>query len=259
VVNNFGTVNTALASTPLFRYADGSVTTNLVTEFTLYKRPSRAFGAWTTFSPATTADNTAGNNHCSFAGINDFSVLFPVHNTVLLENQFLSFGAQATAEQAVRLSWKIDEEKDNQFFAIQHSVDGVHWETIGQVISINAPTTYSFLDQQPSNGQNYYRLKVIAINNQVRYSKIKVVQFLQDVRYLVYPNPNQGIFNIDFQGLTGERYGVEIYDAVGRKVYEQQLNGNKNTLNLQKQAAGMYTLKIQVGAQHYYTKILISF
>jgi hypothetical protein len=258
VVNNFGAVNTALASTPLFRYADGSVTTNLVTEFTLHKRPSRAFGAWTTFSPATTADNTAGNNHCSFAGINDFSVLFPVQNTVLLENQFLSFDAQATAEQAVRLSWKIDEEKDNQFFAIQHSLDGVNWETIGQVISINAPTTYSFLDQQPANGQNYYRLKVIAINNQVRYSKIKVVQFLLDVRYLVYPNPNQGTFNIDFQGLVGERYGVEIYDAVGRKVYEQQLNGNKNTLNLQKQATGMYTLKIQVGAQNYYTKVVIS-
>jgi predicted RNA binding protein with dsRBD fold (UPF0201 family) len=74
----------------------------------------------------------------------------------------------------------------------------------------------------------------------------------------VYPNPNQGIFNIDFQGLTGERYGVEIYDAVGRKVYEQQLNGNKNTLNLQKQAAGMYTLKIQIGAQNYYTKVVLS-
>jgi PKD repeat protein len=258
VVNNFGTVNTALASTPFFRYADGSVGTNIVTEFTLYKRASRDFGAWTTFSPAATVDNTAGNNHCSFAGINDFSVLFPVNNTVLLDNQFLRFEAVATSEQAVLLSWEIEAEKDNQFFAIQHSVDGLNWKTIGQVRSINTPTLYSFLNQEPVNGQNYYRLKIIDLNNQSSYSVLKVVEFSQNMGYSVYPNPNPGLFNIDFQGLSGQRYSLEIYDAVGRKVYEQQLNSSKNTLNLRRQAAGMYTLKIQVGAQNYYTKIIIS-
>ena len=83
-----------------------------------------------------------------------------------------------------------------------------------------------------------------------------MIEFLQDIGYWVYPNPNKGVFSIDFQGLSGKTYAVEIYDAVGRKVHEQQLNGDKNTLNLQEQAAGMYTLKIQVGAQNYYTKVM---
>ncbi len=258
VVNNFGSVNTALAAIPLFRYADGNVTTNLLTEFTLYKRPSRAFGAWPqTFSPATTADNTAGNNHCSFAGINDFSILFPVNNTVLLNNKFLHFEVQPTSNQEVLLSWEIESEKDNRFFDIQRSSDGVHWEKIGSLISLNQPTSYRFLDKNPMNGQNYYRLEITDINDFVSYSNVRTVEFIQDIGYWVYPNPNQGIFNIDFRGLEGAYYTVEVFDAVGRKVHEQTLNHNKTTLNLQQYAAGMYTLKIQVGTQHYYTKIIM--
>ena len=68
---------------------------------------------------------------------------------------------------------------------------------------------------------------------------------------------NQGIFNLDFKGLREQYYTVEVFDAVGKKVYEEALNSNRNTLNLQEQTAGMYTLKIQIGTQHYYTKVII--
>lgn len=81
---------------------------------------------------------------------------------------------------------------------------------------------------------------------------------MQQIGYAVYPNPNQGIFNLDFQGLVGQGYRVKVYNAVGKVVYEQQLNSNKNILNLKGKAAGMYTLQIQVGAQNYYTKVIIS-
>ncbi|MBL4648743.1 MAG: T9SS type A sorting domain-containing protein [Aureispira sp.] len=179
------------------------------------------------------------------------------YEIIILDNQFLQFEAQPTSNQSVLLSWEIEAEKDNQFFDIQRSSDGINWELMGQVISTNRPKIYNFKDQNPMNRQNYYRLKITGINNEISYSKVSTINFLQDIGYWVYPNPNQGVFNIDFKGLTEQYYIVEVFDAVGRKVHKEQLSTNKNTLNLQEQATGIYTLKIQVGSQSYYTKTII--
>jgi hypothetical protein len=175
----------------------------------------------------------------------------------LLSNEFLQFEIEPTSDQSILLFWEIEVEKDNQFFDVQRSFDGVNWEIVGQVISTNRPGVYNFKDKNPMSGQNYYRLKITDINNEVSYSKISTINFLQGVGYWVYPNPNQGIFNLDFKGLREQYYTVEVFDAVGRKVHEEALNSNRNTLNLQEQTTGIYTLKIQIGAQYYYTKVII--
>ena len=51
---------------------------------------------------------------------------------------------------------------------------------------------------------------------------------------------------------------IEIYDAVGRKVLQKTLRGNKNSLDISRQAAGMYTLKIKIGNEVHYTKIVVT-
>jgi hypothetical protein len=179
------------------------------------------------------------------------------YEIIMLDNQFLQFGADLTSDQSVLLSWEIEEEKDNQFFDVQRSFDGVNWEVIGTITSANTPNIYTFKDINPMGGQNYYRLKITDINNELSYSNISTIYYSQDLGYSVYPNPNQGVFNIDFKEIKGASYTVEVFDAVGRVVHKEALNRHKNTLNLQEQVAGIYTLKIQVGAQYYYTKTII--
>lgn len=179
------------------------------------------------------------------------------YENTLLDNQFLQFGAECTADQSVWLTWEIEEEKDNQFFEVERSLDGMNWEIIGNIISSNTAEVYKFKDQNPLNGQNYYRLKITDIHNEVSYSNISTISLSQDIGYWVYPNPNQGIFNVDFKGLNESYYLVEVFDALGRVVYKEELSSNKNTLNLQEQAKGVYTLRIQVGVQYYYRKVVI--
>ena len=40
------------------------------------------------------------------------------------------------------------------------------------------------------------------------------------------PNPNNGVFKIIIQNLKEEDYGIEIYNTLGKKVYQRQLNSN---------------------------------
>lgn len=179
------------------------------------------------------------------------------YEVIILDNQALQFVTAPTPDQAILLSWEIEAEKDNHTFDVERSSNAINWETIGQVISKNKPNVYQFKDQNPMNGQGYYRLKITDINNEIAYSKISTINFLQDMGYWIYPNPSQGVLNIDFKGLTEEYYAVEVFDGLGRKVHEEELSSSRNTLNFEPKAVGAYILKIQIGSESYYTKVMI--
>ncbi len=258
IVNNFGTLNSGLNATPLFRYADGSVLTTITSQVTLHKRPSRDIGVWPqAFNPAASVDNTAGNNHCSFSGINSFSILVPVNNTILLGNQINRFDAVPTQDGEVQLSWEIDNEQNNTGFDIERSNDGINWENIGYVTSINSPVVYTYNDAEPISGQNYYRIKITDNNNQIGYSQIQVVEFFREAGFWVYPNPNRGVFTIEFDAASKD-YSVEVFDVVGRSVLNEILAGNKNNVDISRQASGVYTLKLKVDGQTLYSRIVVS-
>ena len=58
---------------------------------------------------------------------------------------------------------------------------------------------------------------------------------------LVYPNPTDGIVKIETENL---RY-VSVFNAVGQKVYEEQVNGNELEINLGSQEAGVYLIRLE--------------
>jgi PKD repeat protein len=76
----------------------------------------------------------------------------------------------------------------------------------------------------------------------------------------IYPNPNSGQFNINFNTKL-ENAQIEIYDQLGKQVY---LNSNQNiekgnsySINLKNYPAGIYLLKVSSSALQYEEKIII--
>lgn len=61
----------------------------------------------------------------------------------------------------------------------------------------------------------------------------------------LYPNPNNGSFSLLLDKLKGESEPVEvqIINMYGQVVYEKQVTGTKEQINLDNAAAGMYILK----------------
>ncbi|HXB13006.1 MAG TPA: T9SS type A sorting domain-containing protein, partial [Bacteroidia bacterium] len=62
---------------------------------------------------------------------------------------------------------------------------------------------------------------------------------------LVYPNPNNGRFTIELEGIS-ERSTVEIYNVLGEKVYSCTLNMQQSahSINISGQAQGMYLYRV---------------
>ena len=65
---------------------------------------------------------------------------------------------------------------------------------------------------------------------------------------MIFPNPSEGLFNIDFNGQLVNSAMIRVYDLSGRMVYETILiNGANVLIDISNKAKGTYFLEVQVG------------
>jgi len=104
-----------------------------------------------------------------------------------------AFEGSITKNETV-LEWSTAQEYNTQLFEIEHSIDGLHFNSIG-IVNANgnsdSPSKYDFTHRsyQPTN---YYRLKIIDRNGAFEFSEtILIIQANTDVQALnIYPNPS---------------------------------------------------------------------
>ncbi|TZF82064.1 T9SS type A sorting domain-containing protein [Pedobacter sp. BS3] len=107
---------------------------------------------------------------------------------------FLSFNAALTAGFAkqVKLSWSTTNEVNTKDFTIERSLDGKSFAATGSVPAQNTSGihTYSYTDNNPAAGVNYYRLKQTDKDGAyIYYKEIRSVNNVADASLAVYPNP----------------------------------------------------------------------
>jgi hypothetical protein len=76
--------------------------------------------------------------------------------------QMKEFSASLTPEQYIKLTWESTAETRSKNFVVERSIDAIKFTSQGQVAAAVSSTTkksYSFTDQKPIFGNNYYRLK----------------------------------------------------------------------------------------------------
>jgi hypothetical protein len=215
----------------------------------------------TTITNASTIgiENTTGSEGLKyrFAGVGgpmfgspmavDIQLLVP------LPLQLMSFSAENKGKNN-QLTWRTASEVNTSHFVVQRSKDGAQFADMGQVQSINDRTkvsTYSFTDQTPLNGNNYYRLKMMDRDGQFKYSNVEVVNSSSLVNNVkVYPNPTQSAINTDFNIAEDNEGDIEIYDAFGKQISKQHADFKKGKnhvgSDLSCHPTGVYMVKILI-------------
>jgi len=78
----------------------------------------------------------------------------------------------------------------------------------------------------------------------------------------VFPNPNNGQFNIGIQNLADQKVTIKVVDTFGKLISNQQFNLNSNqqilTMNLGHLASGMYLLHLQTSEGQLVQKVIIN-
>jgi len=76
----------------------------------------------------------------------------------------------------------------------------------------------------------------------------------------IYPNPNNGEFNIGFNPKSGEAIIIDVYDIRGRSIYTKSFNSVsrfEEAIQLNNAQSGVYLLTISDGAQKVTKKIIV--
>ncbi|MDP2387492.1 MAG: T9SS type A sorting domain-containing protein [Bacteroidota bacterium] len=180
----------------------------------------------------------------------------------------------ATPENnGVVLNWSTATEKNSDRFEIEKSIDGLSFEKIGTEDSkatngnSNYQLNYSYTDNAPSDGMSYYRLKQIDFNGAFEYHPIISVDFevKNNIRFVVFPNPNMGEFSVDFSGIENEHEVlIEMYSMEGKVVYKNQFTSESmatNTVHIvpeEKIRSGQYIVNFYVEGIKYPVKVLVN-
>ena len=173
------------------------------------------------------------------------------------------FKANADGNQTL-LEWKTINEENNDFFTIERSEDGKQFYILDHVNGAgnsDVELSYEYIDPNPSEGANYYRLKQTDYNGDFEYFNIEVVYHDQLINTTplitierVGPNPFQHQINVRFMVQDYADILLKITDINGRLLDEQTYSASPgaNTITYQQGSqlpSGIYLLTLS-SAQH---------
>jgi hypothetical protein len=169
----------------------------------------------------------------------------------LLPLRWLSFVAE-NKDLEVALRWQTQQEVNTNHFAVERSLDGRKFVTIGTIAAKGRSgiNHYAYSDRQPVEGVSFYRIRQIDNDGKYSYSATRTIERTGKNKFSVYPNPsgrNAPVF-ITTPEAVSSPLSVEILTPDGRvlgrvKAMGASINSAVNEV-LVKQPGGLYLLKI---------------
>ena len=185
-----------------------------------------------------------GSSLNSYVFIDDV-VVAELTNQVLPLN-LLNFIGRTNAQQQTELNWQTADELNTKNFEVEWHNDAGTFAPIGNVAAkTGAYNSYDFLHRNPSEGNNYYRLKMFDIDGNFTYSSIlKTVVKSNNDRINVYPNPVSSSVNISINSDKEEMVFFRLVNSNGSTVATKSIllkkGSNAFTWDVKQLAAGSY-------------------
>jgi hypothetical protein len=154
----------------------------------------------------------------------------------------------------VKVYWTAASQLNNDYFEVERSNDGVHFESIGQVrgcaVCIDAQK-YEYYDNHPLNGFSYYRLKQADRDGKAFYSVIVTINNATRNKIIAeaFPAISTGTVKIVIHDNKQKKQVVlQLTDGGGRLIKQEHVWLSEGDsifdYNLTSQISGMYYLRI---------------
>ena len=186
-----------------------------------------------------------------------------ITNTIgVLPIELLSFHATDNAG-SILLSWKTASEKNTDYFLVERSTNGIHWNSIGEADAAGNSSIireYELNDYNPLEGLSYYRLKSVDFDRSYQYSDIEVIQREKDELFSVYPNPSNGSFHVKLKHTQTQSLQLSLYDVAGKLVFMDNLNSDNESMDYHYEKpleGGIYYIKIDGAAKPFHYKLSV--
>ncbi len=211
-------------------FDNGTIPTNTFQPYIFNSGPG--WSALGTLQPLTASSPLRQSTVVSVIKLDDTFTLTDQNSTLPVE--LTSFFARASASN-LKLSWQTASEKINDFFIVEKMKADQTFEAIGKVKGAGTTVTqtnYSFVDEKPRLGDNYYRLKQIDEDGKFVYSHVVHASFDGKAAnsYSIYPNPSDGK-QLYFDNVT-EDFAVSFQDVAGSVIFNSNVRAEDSSLDI---------------------------
>ena len=200
-----------------------------------------------------------GNNSLYLLGNNPEATQTMV---AVLPINLRSFDAVKLANKKTRLTWQSEPDPNCDYYNIERSGDGNSFTSIGKLTATNVTTasSYSFIDETPLSGKDYYRLKQFDKNGNYSYSNILLVDYsLSGNTFTLVPVPGKNQFNLLKPSLiTFTKAILTLRNASGQTVLTNNLlNQTVQTISTNGLAKGIYFATVYNGKELLTKKVVV--
>lgn len=154
---------------------------------------------------------------------------------------FLKFSAES-GHSEIRLDWSTTNERNTHSFVIERSSDLKQWTPIGTINAQNSAGThhYSYIDNQPATGLNYYRLRQTDWDGAHSFSETVSAQLKQQSwSYHLQANA------LELNNHANIQRPFTIHTVDGKLIQKGSLPAKQNTrVSTVNWATGIYILRV---------------
>jgi hypothetical protein len=204
---------------------------------------------WVSYQTSTTGTGT--RPELRLDEINVLSTVLPV--------TYFDITARYTPQKTMSVNWATAAERNNARFEVERSLDLDTYLTLGSVAgkgTTSGRQQYSFTDEAPAPGWNYYRLRQIDTDGTASTSRPIAVlnENGLDGEILLFPNPANA--EVQLQLPQGE--AIEQITAIGAAGQRVLMSiTDKNRLNVSQLPVATYLIEVQTSAGRVLRKRLL--
>lgn len=138
----------------------------------------------------------------------------------------------------------------------QHIINDIHYANYATVANWRVETvwaitcTSTFRMSGPNNAQS----TVVKSKSNISNNRQIGIKNNKEGQLAIYPNPSNGIFNINFAG-QGKTV-VKVFSVLGQEIYNESVNGNHCKVDLGAYENGTYTIQL-IGANGVITRRVV--
>jgi len=262
-------IELAPASTNLLSIA-GPATSGISTpnNFSLTNSPAGVSYSWSFSADASQASSTSATpSNISWASLGTKNVNVAVSNSVCMMASYskavtvsttlpvqLGSFTGAIKDNSGQLTWVSEKEADGRYFVIERSANGVDFDSIGMVASLNAAVayTYHYTDKTMAEGNNYYRLRHVDRDDAIFFSQIITLDnnttVINNAKMNLFPNPAVSTLNYNITSEKAGQVAIRIFTPSGICVMTSQVQlsagVNQQSINIGHLSNGSYFMKV---------------
>ncbi len=211
----------------------------------------KSYKEWNTSFPENSWEITEPSITYQAAYVKLLAQVIP--EVTFLPIELISFSAKKINRQA-QLDWIASETEITAYYEVEHSTDGITFKSLDR-INYDASHRYLFTHKQPTNGNNYYRLKHVDFEGKIDYSDIKIL-FFEKEEIDIFPNPFANEIQVNIKDFDQENWTLTIRNIEGKVMQVSTVIEGESILVNAQIGSGVFFIELNNGST-FFTKKMV--